>query len=478
MAVCNLFSDFNNVSGNFMLFSQYVEDVTKGYTDGDNYKVVPTRFVALNIDYTNSELINNIGKPFNNAVPKYFQNCFENGCAILRNDNTVDWDANISRNLFWNAMYNAGLITIENYGTEESNTYYVPEIMHYGDISMHSYNEHQGMGYGEIYCYIPTSAEQIKCKANIAVNMNDRICKINENTHAEGYDTEYIDSISYPQSFYYGQDFVMGFEDDTIERLTSSAETKYDINTIVVLYSVFSKLNDKWLPIYSEIPLGMYVTGMFDENNNLTNNVTKYVSTSYGSGTSYGLRICTRFAATPNGAILSTSDLSVDDSSYNNLCQLMTGMAENLSKMLEISSNNNSTIQSYKETLSVIKNNRTNVPYVREVNGKDYWFVNGKLVSSVMYDDSCCNEIANETIKQRLTNLTDDDPKNDWTYIEDPNGCECLEYPVNEIVRAIKEIMPDFEFTDPEISDDSTDCICDCNIDFANELEIKGELNN
>lgn len=475
MAVCNLFNDFNNASGNFMLFSQYVEDITKGYTNGDNYKVVPTKFVALNIDYANSEIINNIGKPFNNAVPKYFQNCFENGCAILRSDDEIDWDANVSRNLFWNAMYAAGLITLENYGTEESNTYYVPEIMHYGDISMHSYNEHQGMGYGEIYCYIPTSAEQVKCKVNVSANMNDRVFKQNTNTTAEGYDTEYIDHISYPQSFYYGQDFVLGFEDDSIERLTPSNATKYNINTIVVLYSVFNKLNDRWYPIYSEIPLGMYVTGMFDENNKLTNTITKYVSTSYGSGTSYGLRICTRFTATPNGAILSTSDLNVDDSSYTNLCQLMTGMAENLAKMLEISSNNNSTIQSYKETLSVIKNNRTNVPYVREVNGKDYWFVNGKLVSSVMYDDTCCNEIANDTIKQRLTNLNDDNPNNDWTYIEDPNGCDCVEYPVNEIVGAIKEIMPDFEFTGPDNTGGSIHT--DCNFDIATQDDIIGELN-
>jgi hypothetical protein len=219
----------------------------------------------------------------------------------------------------------------------------------------------------------------------------------------------------------------------------------------------------------------MYVTGMFDNENKLTNTITKYVSTDYGSGTSYGLRICTRFTSTPNGAILSTSDLNVDDSSYTNLCQLMTGMAENLAKMLEISSNNNSTIQSYKETLSVIKNNRTNVPYVREVNGKDYWFVNGKLVSSVMYDDTCCNEIANDTIKQRLTNLNDDNPNNDWTYIEDPNGCDCVEYPVNEIVGAIKEIMPDFEFTGPDNTGGSIHT--DCNFDIATQDDIIGELN-
>ena len=52
MAVCNLFNRFDNASGNFMMFSQYVEDITKNYTESDNWKVVPTQFVVLDIDYT------------------------------------------------------------------------------------------------------------------------------------------------------------------------------------------------------------------------------------------------------------------------------------------------------------------------------------------------------------------------------------------------------------------------------------------
>lgn len=52
MAVCNLFNRFDNASGNFMMFSQYVEDITKNYVESDNWKVVPTQFVVLDIDYT------------------------------------------------------------------------------------------------------------------------------------------------------------------------------------------------------------------------------------------------------------------------------------------------------------------------------------------------------------------------------------------------------------------------------------------
>ena len=51
MGVCNLFNKLTSPSGNFLLFSQYVEDITRNYSDGDNWKVVPTKFVALNIDF-------------------------------------------------------------------------------------------------------------------------------------------------------------------------------------------------------------------------------------------------------------------------------------------------------------------------------------------------------------------------------------------------------------------------------------------
>ena len=38
--------------------------------------------------------------------------------------------------------------------------------------------------------------------------------------------------------------------------------------------------------------------------------------------------------------------------------------------------------EEYKDSLNVIKNNRTNVPYVQTINGEDYWFINGRLVSA------------------------------------------------------------------------------------------------
>jgi hypothetical protein len=61
----------------------------------------------------------------------------------------------------------------------------------------------------------------------------------------------------------------------------------------------------------------------------------------------------------------------------------MTAMSENLSRMTDIVKSSISETQGYKDLLSVIKNNRTNVPYIKQINGQDYWFVNGKLISTV-----------------------------------------------------------------------------------------------
>ena len=58
MAVCNIFNSLANTTGTFLTFSQYVEDLTRNYAQGDTYKVVPSKFIALNIDYSNiNELI-------------------------------------------------------------------------------------------------------------------------------------------------------------------------------------------------------------------------------------------------------------------------------------------------------------------------------------------------------------------------------------------------------------------------------------
>ena len=374
MAVCNLFNELTSASGNFLMFSQYTEDITRNFSDGDNYKVVPSNFIALDIDYNNID-IPNTAEDLNISVPKYFQNCFENICAYDKANNA--WNSNIFKNIFWNSMYKGKFVTP---GTieENSETYnYVNEIMCINNINMHSYNTHQGMGYSEIYCYIPTDKSRQRYKVNIN---SDGEYTHNLKHHLEGFygDINYLIPEEYKNQYYTRDlEFDISTDESTVATLQ---DNKYNINTLVILYSVLKKVNSTWEPLYTDIPMGIYFAGKF-EGTELTNTITKHVNTSYSTGTAYGLRICTRFSATSNGKLIN-ADIVADDSNQTNLCQLMSAMSENLAKMMEVTKSAIADAQGYKDHLSIIINNKTNVPYIKTINGKDYWFVNGKMISN------------------------------------------------------------------------------------------------
>ena len=460
MAICNLFNKLDKPSGNFMLFSQYVEDITKNYTEGENWRIVPSRFVAMNINYKGikESLVSPNGEDLNISIPKYFQNCFENACAYGREHYSEyaanlasdaryqSWNAEISRNLFWNCMFDGKFLNLSDYGAVKV----IDEVKYWSDIALQSYDEHQGMGYGEIYCYIPTDAGRMKCQcipvSDIVGDDGRRADISNKNAvYLEGYngDPEKIVG-DYIQEYYYDRDFSMTFDDDTMGKLVNAADSYYDINTIVILYDILKLVNDKWEKVHSYIPMGMYIAGRFDETENLTNTVRKYVSTSCGTGTSYGLRLCTRFTVSSKGMILKETDptnLTVDSDNYTAIGQLMTSMSECMSKLLDISKNSNDTTQQFKETMAAIRNNRTNVPYVKDINGTDWWFVNGKAITPVSGDsEGGCMRLSEEVIQKRLDNLMDNDPNNDWSYIDDPNGCNCMVENNHDVVDYINKL--------------------------------------
>lgn len=361
MAVCNLFSELTSDTGNFLMFSQYVEDLTKNYAQRDTYKIVPSKFIALNINYSTI----NIPKTgnLNVDIPNYFQNYYENGCAFGKNTYINAWTPDKAKNLFWLSLYDGNFITAQS-----------NEIMCINDINLNSYNIHNGMGYNEIYCYIPTTKKQEK----YSININTEITGITSNkTHLEGFtETEENEIGNYSKTYYYDEKVTYLKSEDT-------NATNYNINTIIVLYSIIKKTNDTWSELYTDIPMGIYFTGKFN-GTNISNTITKFVDNIASTGTAYGLRICTRFSATSQGRLINT-DISTENNSneLSNICQLMTAMNENLSTMLDISRNAISENQGYKDLLSIIRNNRTNVPYIKNINGTDYWFVNGRLVSSI-----------------------------------------------------------------------------------------------
>lgn len=432
-----------------MLFSQYVEDITHNFTEGINHKVVPSRFVALNIGDRYKNIVKqSANESLNIAVPRYFQNYFENACAYIRNntdklvnsDNSgtyTSWDASISRNLFWNSMFanweynemldeyilsddvSNSLLTID-----ENNI--VPQVKYWGDINMQSYNEHNGMGYNELYCYIPSNTNLYKCAISEKADANDMIGIDNDSITIEGYNTNTNISLSasiekYPNTYCFDSYYETGFE-DTLGLIIDDKATSYDIDTIVVLYDVLVLGDDgQWIYKHKYIPMGMYICGHFDDDGNLTNGIKKYITVTDEIGTSYGLRICTRFTVSPYGAIMHETELNTDVDNYTSICQMMSGMTENLEKMFEITNNTVNNIQLCKDELSILKNNRTNVPYIKTINGEDYWFVNGKLVSKV----------TPSTIEEATKDETDDKfnenetiPPSDSVVFETASCCE------------------------------------------------------
>ena len=92
---------------------------------------------------------------------------------------------------------------------------------------------------------------------------------------------------------------------------------------------------------YKNIPLGIYFTGMLDgDSNEMTNTITKYVSNDavYGQGTSYGLRICTRFLADPN----STATIETATESSTNISEfapVLEQMADTLTGINDLLDN-------------------------------------------------------------------------------------------------------------------------------------------
>jgi hypothetical protein len=459
MAVCNLFNALENPTGNFLMFSQYVEDLTKNYVDGEIYKVTPSRFIAMDVDYSkvDMKMLAPNGETMNEAIPKYFQNCFENSCAYARehfyefaqtNAGTKynDWTPEISKNLFWNFMFDGKLCTIVKHGTYDK----VNEIVYWGDINIQTYSERKGMGYGETYCYIPADSHKKNCGV-IKSDENRTVDLSNNNSTLQGHNDIFIES--YSKEYYYDKCYSMVFDDSDVPTLVDSSDHKYTFNTIVLLYDVYKKVNEEWIDIYKNIPMGIYFTGKF-EGTTITNPIKKYVTSSYGIGTSYGLRICTRFTVSPNGVVLSNHETDIDSNDLSSYCQLMSLMSENISLMMDMSKEVRDTTQYYKEMLSTIKNNRVNVPYVKNVNGYDWWFVNGRPVTNIStaYDE-CCNTVTPNMINARIeaikATLADENPENDYMNFDKiytGEGCECEEQEVENVVNYIQGFDPSFEW--------------------------------
>ena len=451
MAVCNLFRKLSKQTGEFLMFSQYAEDLTRNNSQGYNYRVTPSRFIAANIDF--SKFNKYVGEDLNISFPKYLQNYFENGCAVCRNKEDIDWNPEISSNLFWNAMIEGGLLTfteeaIPSNTSDKSYKYYVNEFKWIGEINIQSYDKMNGAGYSEIYCYIPNSANSTMygCSERIITNGISSNKNIIEGYNIDEFNDNMLDGSINSDIIYYPQKTINFYHDDKNYGIKILNEDKFDINCIIVLYDI-NNIDNKGNStiIYKNIPLGIYLPGCF-EDNIITNHITKWVHNSdiYDSGTSYGIRICSRFFATPNSNSIKEVDVnSINSIEFESVSQLLGGMADNLQKMMDITKD--AVYDSnLKDTLAIFKNSRTNVPYAVDLNGAKYWFINGRNTGIKIPDESSLLYEPYDSLSEEFWSWVENPLYFDIYYcIDNPNATSVkyIEYPEEDINIYIKPIL-------------------------------------
>jgi hypothetical protein len=399
MAICNLFKSLSKKTGNVMMFSQYSEDLTQCYVQHDNYDVIPSRFVALNIDYSkfrDPDKFVKTGNP-NIDIPTYLQNYFENGCAWMRGTKIdeswkpTDWDPNFSTNLFWNALLKSELIGYSTITVEGKTINTIPQVKYVGNIDIHSYEARDGVGYSEVYCYIPNAAEGTHYE--VVPGDNDSHYT-NSKPYIEGYDDD-LKSVAgaltpdiINPNYYYGNPFNSVFtyqkESENYQALSimdgEQSADSFVFNTIIVLYDVMVKDADANITVaYKNVPMAMFLTGLIGTNGSVTNEVLKYSRSddAYGAGTSYGLRLCTRYTVTANATTINNIELDVADQ-YAGFSRAMDAMAKSQSMMNDVLEEVVKESTDIKDHLANFRNYRVNVPYTILINNVPYWFVNGR----------------------------------------------------------------------------------------------------
>lgn len=388
MAVCNLFKPINNKTGNFLLFSQYSSDLTKSATHTDPYRVVPSKFIALNIDYSNWD---------NDKITKLFQNYYENAVAYFKNlgefnlinsdsATPVKYSAEISKNIFWRCLFDKKLLNVEEVNVGEETYNACKEMLYCGDINIQTNNIYNSEGYNEIYCYIPTSDNCYHIGCELVENTElDNSYEYNED-YVIGYnETSGIDEIAkIPEEdkpLIYKPKPAANFSFDGGLNSDPNPLTKYEFNTIIVLYDIYVMNEDMtdWIMEYQNIPMGIHFCGDIEEGK-ISNPNTIFVSNDdiYRAGTSYGLKICMRYTSTNSNNIEHIDITSENDSIFPGFCIAMAEMSKTLDKMNDIITGVYNNSQMSKEVLAIFKNSRTNVPYVKWVGEDPYWFVNGR----------------------------------------------------------------------------------------------------
>ena len=395
-AKCNLLRGLTQ-NGTFFMFSEYAENLTKSYVQENQYRVIPSKYAMLNLNY---------GGKTAKSVGEIFQNYYENACSCFRKQNTgVLTHKELANELLWKTLYKYGFITT---GSADNSTF-INELHYVGDIRLTPFEEIDGVGYNELWCYIDNDVHATHYHTTYPSNQNQSVQFEGVGDYISGYDSTtyptanadlsgqigetYIDDSG--NGVYYMDDvqekaiipyIFSGMNNDGIatQSLNTSEEVQkeFTFNTVIVFFDVYDSNSDI---LYSNIPMGMYFTGV-PAGSTLTNEIIKVVSdeTLYNQGTSYGLRINTKFVCTPQTTgvnILKISGLTGEEA--DRYCALLSSIADSQQLMEKMVADQANFNQSIKNHLSLFANYRANVPYIRVIAGVRHWFVNGKDMGAV-----------------------------------------------------------------------------------------------
>ena len=159
---------------------------------------------------------------------------------------------------------------------------------------------------------------------------------------------------------------------------------RFKFNTVIIFYDIVDHRENSTSNNQFNIPFGIYFTGHADENGYIENPVTVHIKNNdiYNQGTSYNLRVALRYLATQNATLI-MDNIEIDNQPIDDFSSLYNMMAESQRIMRDNTNYIKSIQTSLSNHLAMFKNYRVNVPYIRTVNGVQYWFVNGRMLTPV-----------------------------------------------------------------------------------------------
>lgn len=413
MAQTNIFRPLKTDKSNFFLFSQFGDDLSKEYTAKDHYRIIPSKYVCvdLNIDTFVRNVANSDINTANNKLVEILQNYYENFMTVSRALSGVDSNpkclesGTVANRRLWHTLNKYLLISKPSFDNEHDLST-IPEVKYVGDINVYASDKNDdGITYNEIYCVIPPEARRTKygfIETNVFVpNTGDTIIidekyqnSINSTdaTYIWGWDDNkaFDYELSY-EALYDGKtDTRFFYNGSGIEMNGNKVITdddKFKFNCIIVMYDIVNPALEKEQAelLLKDVPMGIYFTGsiMIDTESakyKLQNEIVQYNTNEniYGNGTSYTLRIATRYLTTQNATEFQSTTTD-SKSLYPEYSAAMQSISDAITEIEHYTDSSNNIYDSLIKHLSMFKNNTVNVPYILKVkDGSYHWFVNGK----------------------------------------------------------------------------------------------------